>query len=172
MPAMDLEGLRTPCAPWLLEFVGSPARAYELAWKLATEGMVTRVLHGAKMTRHSSFYDEVAAALQFPDYFGENPQALDECISDLSWLPADSYLLVIADGCRLLEEEQPRQFELWLAAFQRAAERWAKPIERGEWWDRPARAFHIVFQAEGTGSELLRSRCNAAGVHLEPLDTT
>ncbi len=43
MRGVDLERLRTPFEPWLLEFVGSPAAAYELAWKLAPEGIVTRV---------------------------------------------------------------------------------------------------------------------------------
>ena len=29
-----------------------------------------------------------AAALQFPDWFGHNWDALADCITDLSWLPA------------------------------------------------------------------------------------
>ena len=163
MRDVDLERLRSPSEPWLLEFVGSPAAAYELAWKLATDGMVTRMLRGSKMRQLESLYDEIGAALQFPDYFGENGPAFDECITDLSWLPGDCYLLVVTDGARLLED-MPREFGLFLSALLRAAKSWAEPVERGEWWDRPARAFHVAFQAERTDSESLRSRCSAAGV--------
>jgi RNAse (barnase) inhibitor barstar len=49
------------------------------------------------MTQLDGFYSELAAALQFPDYFGENPAAVAECLTDLSWMPADAYLLVVVD---------------------------------------------------------------------------
>ena len=36
-------------------------------------------------------------ALRFPDYFGSNWDALDECICDLSWLPAGRVALIHRD---------------------------------------------------------------------------
>lgn len=62
--------------PWLIDLVGSPAAAYELAWALTRQGVVSRVLRGAKMTTRCSLFDECGAALQSPDYFGENWAAL------------------------------------------------------------------------------------------------
>jgi len=36
---------------------------------------------------------QLAQRLRFPDYFGMNWDALDECICDLSWLPPGTILL-------------------------------------------------------------------------------
>lgn len=36
-----------------------------------------------------------AKAFRFPDYFGYNWDALDECINDLKWLGASSYVLAL-----------------------------------------------------------------------------
>jgi RNAse (barnase) inhibitor barstar len=36
----------------------------------------------------------IAAALRFPDWFGQNWDALEDCLTDLSWLDADAYVLV------------------------------------------------------------------------------
>lgn len=37
--------------------------------------------------------DELYQRLRFPDYFGDNWDALEECIRDLSWLPAGPVVL-------------------------------------------------------------------------------
>jgi RNAse (barnase) inhibitor barstar len=40
-----------------------------------------------------SLMDALAAVLSFPDYFGRNWDALEECIRDLSWLPPGPVVL-------------------------------------------------------------------------------
>jgi hypothetical protein len=37
----------------------------------------------------------VAAALQFPAWFGGNWDALEDCLCDLSWMPAAGYVLLL-----------------------------------------------------------------------------
>ena len=37
--------------------------------------------------------EELAAELRFPDYFGSNWNALEECVRDLSWLPEGPLVL-------------------------------------------------------------------------------
>jgi hypothetical protein len=40
----------------------------------------------------------IAAALEFPDWFGGNWDALADCLGDLSWLPGDGHLLVFDEA--------------------------------------------------------------------------
>ena len=37
----------------------------------------------------------IAGALQFPEWFGGNWDALEDCLGDLSWRPGDGHVLVL-----------------------------------------------------------------------------
>ena len=41
----------------------------------------------------SSFLKIMSEKLYFPDYFGFNYDALDECMQDLSWLPEEKIII-------------------------------------------------------------------------------
>jgi RNAse (barnase) inhibitor barstar len=43
----------------------------------------------------SVLFRDIGAALHFPSYYGQNLDALAECLSDLSWIPATMVVLVI-----------------------------------------------------------------------------
>lgn len=43
-----------------------------------------------------------AVTLSFPDYFGHNWDALEECVRDLAWLPPGNLLLIFQNGDSLL----------------------------------------------------------------------
>jgi hypothetical protein len=45
----------------------------------------------------AALLDELYQRLRFPDYFGDNWDALEECIRDLSWLPAGPVVLTHHD---------------------------------------------------------------------------
>ena len=72
----------------------------------------------------------VASGLRFPEYFGGNWDALDECLSDLSWIPAPGVVLVF-HGAERLWREVPRVaavlLEIWLSAAT-SAERGRRPM--------------------------------------------
>jgi RNAse (barnase) inhibitor barstar len=68
---------------------------------------------------------EIAEALQFPDWFGGNLDALADCLNDLSWLPASGYVL-IAEHTGDWRAQAPDSFDAVLEIFDEAAERWAQ----------------------------------------------
>jgi hypothetical protein len=69
----------------------------------ATRGSALHVarigLAGA--TDKDTLIARVAAALQFPDWFGGNWDALEDCLCDLSWLAAGGYVLLFEGGAQV-----------------------------------------------------------------------
>lgn len=140
-------------------------RAYEFAWSLADGRAVVRVLRGAKMKSFSSLCDEVAAVLQFPDYFGENWSALAECLRDLSWLPGSAYHLIVTDAEAVLDESVDL-LASFLKILVASANYWARPIDESEPWGHGPVPFHVVFQASGGAALTVRARYREAGSDL------
>jgi hypothetical protein len=66
---------------------------------------VIATVHGARAMTLESAFAEIARGFAFPDYFGSNWPALDECLSDLGWIPSPSYLLLVVRADLLLIAE-------------------------------------------------------------------
>lgn len=114
-----------------------------LAW--ADDNVTVRTVRGTKMHTVQGLFDEIAAALQFPYYFGENWAAFDECLSDLDWLSVSNpVVIVVYDADQVLLDAHPSEFETFAEILRRASSELGNPIEDGESWDRPALAFHLV----------------------------
>ena len=137
----------------------------------ATEGVspCVRRLRGSKMRTVASLMDEVSAALQFFDGFGENWYALEECLSYLDeWLPADAYILVVEEAEELLAD-QPDQLGAFLITVNRAGESWAAPVTGNERFNRPPVPFHVLLSLSNTapaGDAAERIRHAAAAVEV------
>jgi RNAse (barnase) inhibitor barstar len=65
-----------------------------------------------------------AAALRFPDWFGGNWDALADCLGDLSWWPADGYLLLL-DHAGAWRATEPAEFATLLEVLNEAALGWS-----------------------------------------------
>jgi hypothetical protein len=63
----------------------------------------------------------VARALQFPAWFGANWDALEDCLTDLSWLEAAGYVLLLERSADLPKEE----FAVLTDVLGSAARHWA-----------------------------------------------
>ena len=65
----------------------------------------------------------IGATMEFPDWFGHNFDALADCLNDLSWAPADGYLVMLehCDGIHGLAEDD---FVAVLQIFEQAAAEW------------------------------------------------
>ena len=70
-----------------------------------------------------SLLARVAAALEFPWWFGQNWDALADCLGDLEWLPADGYLLLLDDPSEL-RSAAPDDYAVAVEIFTDAAGEW------------------------------------------------
>jgi hypothetical protein len=116
-----------------------------------TDGLNVRLLRGKKMKDYEGLFNEFSAALQFPWYFGENGNAFDECLADLSWMPPRlGYVLVISHGEECLELTKDSGLTWLVGSLERAATDWSISVDEGQPWDREPVPFHIVLQEDPT----------------------
>lgn len=147
-----MASLATPGVPWCFALRASIQDFTGQLYAWSRAGLTVRVLRGRKMPTYDGLFDEFAAALQFPWYFGENGNAFDECITDLSWLPpGKGYVLAITDGSSVLKDTPDSGLSWLIGSLDRAAHGWSEPCEEGQPWDRPAIPFHVVL-LDQTGS--------------------
>lgn len=85
---------------------------------------------------------EIADALRFPEWFGENLDALADCLNDLSWLPSQGYVLVL-EHAGDWRERDPESFEGLLEILNEAAEFWAAKARIPFWSFLPVAAHEL-----------------------------
>ena len=134
----DVPPWMTVDRPWL-HVASGEADVY----RESPDGGLVRVLDGRRMLSVDALFGEFSAALHFPDYFGENWAALDECIRDLSWLPAPSYRVVISAAASLLGEAELDRPTL-LRILHDAGRSWADRIGLGPAWGGGRIPFNTV----------------------------
>lgn len=70
------------------------------------------IIDGRKCPDMESFYTALIDAMHLPEYFGRNLDALDEVLSDLSWLDYGVKFLIIQNSDELLKDEKEMFGEL------------------------------------------------------------
>lgn len=169
---MSRETLFLPESPWIHVAAANLSDITNTGWSLRNSDssrVVVRFLRGDKMKRVNSLFDEFAAALQFPYYFGENWNAFDECLTDLAWLPGDVYILIVTNSEATLAEEDEEQLVTLIDILQNAGEEWSRPVETSESWSHPPVPFHVIFQSSESGLEVVTSRLKSTGILFEEI---
>ena len=133
--------LQSTKAPWTSLLVVKAGQRPESLVRLPT-GFALKVIKGAKCQTVAGLLTECARALDFPDYFGHNWDALEECLADLEWLPAKGYVLLITDaGCVLPDDDE--EYETFLEILRDAGEAWGSG--QAGMGARRATPFHVLF---------------------------
>jgi hypothetical protein len=131
-----LEDLATPswcCVRFLSASAEWPSPA-----DLARQGLELLDLDAARVASEGELLEELARVFRFPDYFGGNWDAVEECLRDLEWFPARGYVLRVL-GAEALWERLP-------AAAGRLVESWLVCAEE---WARQGISFHLAFLWSG-----------------------
>lgn len=104
---------------------------------------VVATLSGARMRNVDDLFREFARELRFPEYFGRNWPAFAECVTDLSWLPARAYLLVIKEPALLLEASPPDR-DVFYRLIDEACGWWAHSFGLGRQWGGGEVPFNVA----------------------------
>jgi hypothetical protein len=156
--------------PWIATYSAMPKDAYELAWNLQQTGAVARALRGPKMTTLGGFYAEVGAALQFPDYFGENWAAFDECLTDLAWLRGPAIVLLVTVANLLFRVEGFDSLPTLFKIAQSAGKAWATAADQDKPWGHGSVPFHLLLQVRGDAFDQWNRRLARFGLEVPALD--
>ena len=130
--------------PWLLCTASELSELGRELDQLKAAGFATCLLDGSRMRSLMGVFGEFAKGLEFPDYFGFNSAAFEECLCDLSWLAVKGVCVVVLNAEQLLVDEVS-EIGWLLQLLEDVGKEWSEAIEVGEAWDRDAVAFHVVF---------------------------
>jgi len=133
--------LQSTKAPWTSLLVVKAGQRPESLVRLPT-GFALKVIKGPKCQTIAGLLTECARALDFPDYFGHNWDALEECLADLEWLPAKGYVLLITDAGGVLPDDD-EEYETFLEILRDAGEAWGSG--QAGMGARRATPFHVLF---------------------------
>ncbi len=143
-----LDYLLCTTPPWIsIGLVVREAKAAYLSIGYREDGrdVCVRRLRGRKMQTRDALMNEFGAAYQFFEEFGENWNALRECLNYLDeWLPAQAYVMVIEKAEAVLRDEDALQMVALLKTLQICGEWWSKPIDDNPPFNRPALPFHVL----------------------------
>jgi len=82
--------------PKLQDILADPA--LNGVYRLAAQAELAPVLDGDDLREKSELLAALGRALDFPDYYGGNWDALEECLLDLSWRQGALWLLIRRAG--------------------------------------------------------------------------
>lgn len=92
--------------------------------KAATNaGLTVFRIDAVAVTGKQEFLDAANKALRFPDYFGSNWDAFEDCMTDLSWHKADGFVVLLEHWDRFADNAQA-EMNVARNIFQDASQYW------------------------------------------------
>ena len=168
---MNLSSLEPP---YFFLFTGSDEEFGQCVFRLNYEHgrqFAVRLVRGEKMQTMEELFDEFAAAFQFPTYFGENWAALDECLSDLDWLPAEGYVTAVSNTALVLGKEDTEDQAVFFRLLSRICSYWAQHHKDARTRAIKRAPFHVLFHAGEPDTELVETLLISAGSGIKKFDS-
>ncbi len=123
-----------------------PLRPQELERPIKGQGPAFFHIRGKDIRDKDQFLRSCAETLQFPDYFGANWDALEDCLTDMSWNVSEGYVIVY-DHFHFLAENSPGDFHTAVQIFRESA----------RFWRKEGKAFLVVLHGKGIEGQDLPS---------------
>lgn len=115
-------------------------------------------MHGEQMGDIDGVFSQFYEALRLPEYFGWNWNALYDCLSDLNWISATRYLLIMEDSEKILTED-PEERSILFRTLLRSAEDWAR---RPNFPERVKSTFHVILLCSPEARDVLQREIDRA----------
>lgn len=80
-------------------------------------------IDGSHIQTKEQFLRRAASAMLFPEYFGHNWDAFQDCITDMSWHAAEGFVILYADPGPFLDSA-PDDFNVAMEIFRDACDYW------------------------------------------------
>lgn len=93
-------------------------------------GMMPFLIDGTTVDSKEQFLKVVAEALSFPDYFGMNWDAFEDCLTDMSAHEDAGGYLIVYDGIQTFAEEDAENFDTALEILKDSATFWTDQGKR------------------------------------------
>ncbi|MFI9357897.1 barstar family protein [Streptomyces lydicus] len=87
-------------------------------------GWTGAVLELADVADKAAFMERCARALRLPEWFGRNWDALADCLTDLSWCPADRGRLLVVTGWQGYAAAAPDEWSVVESVLADAVGHW------------------------------------------------
>jgi RNAse (barnase) inhibitor barstar len=111
---------------------------------------------GKKCDNLDDLFHEFKIAFKFPDYFGYNWAAFDECLNDLDWLDSKAYVLFISDVDIVLKDNE-QDFILFLKYLRKAVSEWLEGRQYDD-FPTPKTEFHLYLHSSDKNKVALQER--------------
>ncbi|MBU1823189.1 MAG: barstar family protein [Bacteroidetes bacterium] len=124
----------------------------------AFDGWYIARVDGSQATTLKAFYEQIALALDFPDYFGQNLDSLDELLNDLQWIEEQKIVIFIDHSSDWLSKEKSEdRISLMLDLFEATAEDW-KWLDEDEEEGFSKKELRILFEDSSRIRQILEEQ--------------
>jgi hypothetical protein len=81
------------------------------------------VLNGSKIRDKQTFLEQIARVMKFPDYFGKNWDALNDCLTDLPRTSEKGFILLFESAEQFIKTS-PKEWEVAVDILNTAIQFW------------------------------------------------
>lgn len=82
-------------------------------------------LNGVEIKNKKDLFTTFSIVLEFPEYFGNNWDALTDCLRDLEWLPTYKGYILVYINPELFAWNAPSEFETFLEIVNTVSKYWS-----------------------------------------------
>ena len=104
-------------------FVVTPQKSRAILDTLIEKEYKVFSLNGMEIKSKEDLLRRLSEEMKFPSYFGSNWDALEECLNDLSWLPARGYVIQFANADNFINNSLS-DFRIFTQVIDSASDRW------------------------------------------------